>query len=162
MNPQRHDCFYGAAAEVGGMKSELANLSTFNERKYFHLSVNRCDVAVKSFLGFILDEIPGVMTRLSRSSASLTPESKAMASSSIVRDAFPTIYPPGPSIASVNPRQPKRKRLDLRKVEKNEKRCKRLRRTLTVWPRKALRSRSTITRNTILMSSQCSTNYNLR
>ena len=61
---------------------------------------------------------------LSRSSASLTPESKAMASSSIVRDAFPTIYPPGPSIASVNPRQPKRKRLDLRKVEKNEKDAK--------------------------------------
>ena len=118
MNPQRHDCFYGAAAEVGGMKSELANLSTFNERKYFHLSVNRCEVAVKSFLGFILDEIPGVMTMLSRSSASLTPESKAMASSSFVRDAFPTIYPPGPSIASVNPRQPKRKRLDLPKVEK--------------------------------------------
>ena len=118
MNPQRHDRFYGEAAELGGMKSELANLSTFNERKYFHLSVNRCEVAVKSFLGFILDEIPGVMTRLSRSSASLTPESKAMASSSIVRDAFPTIYPPGPSIASVNPRQPKRKRLDLPKVKK--------------------------------------------
>ena len=129
MNPQRHDRFYGVAAELGGMKSELANLSTFNERKYFHLSVNRCEVAVKSFLGFILDEIPGVMTMLSRSSASLTPESKAVASSSIVRDAFPTIYPPGPSIASVNPRQPKRKRLDLRKVEKNEKRCNRLRRT---------------------------------
>ena len=124
MNPQRHDCFYGAAAELGRMKSELANLSTFNERKYFHLSVNRCEVAVKSFLGFILDEIPGVMTMLSRSSASLTPESKAMASSSIVRDAFPTIYPPGPSIASVNLRQPKRKRLDLRKVEKNEKDAK--------------------------------------
>ena len=128
MNPQRHDCFYGEAAEVGRLKSELANLSTINEWKYFHLSVNRCEVAVKSFLGFILDEIPGVMTMLSRSSASLTPESKAMASSSIVRDAFPTIYPPGPSIASVNPRQPKRKRLDLRKVEKNEKRCNRLRR----------------------------------
>ena len=123
MNLQRHDRFYGAAAELGGMKSELANLSTINERKYFHLSVNRCEVAVKSFLGFILDEIPGVMTMLSRSSATLTPESKAMASSSIVRDAFPTIYPPGPSIASVNPRQPKRKRLDLRKVEKNETRC---------------------------------------
>ena len=124
MNPQRHDCFYGEATELGRLKSELANLSTFNEGKYFHLSVNRCEVAVKSFLGFILDEIPGVMTMLSRSSASLTPESKAMASSSIVRDAFPTIYPPGPSIASVNPRQPKRKRLDLRKVEKNEKDAK--------------------------------------
>ena len=109
------------------MKSALANLSTFNERKYFHLSVNRCEVAVKSFLGFILEEIPGVMTMLSRSSASLTPESKAMASSSIVRDAFPTIYPPaGPSIASVNPRQPKRKRLDLRKVEKNEKKMQQI------------------------------------
>ena len=63
---------------------------------------------------------------LSRSSASLTPESKAMASSSIVRDAFPTIYPPGPSIASVNLRQPKRKRLDLRKVEKNEKKMQQI------------------------------------
>ena len=126
MNLQRHDCFYGAAAEVGRVKSELANLSTFNERKYFHLSVNRCEVAVKSFLGFILEEIPGVMTMLSRSSASLTPESKAMASSSIVRDAFPTIYPPGPSIASVTLRQPKRKRLDLRKVEKNEKKMQQI------------------------------------
>ena len=49
MNPQRHDCFYGEAAELGGLKSELANLSALNEGKYFHLSVNQCEIAVKSF-----------------------------------------------------------------------------------------------------------------
>ena len=128
MNPQRHDRFYGEAAELGGLKSELANLSTFNERKYFHLSVSQCEVAVKSFLGFILEEIPGVMTMLSRSSASLTPESKAVASSSIVRDAFHLYIRLAHELLQSNPDNPNENDLAFQRSRRNDPRCNKSRR----------------------------------
>ena len=89
------------------------------------------------------------------------PVSKAVASSSIVRDAFHLYIRLGQELLQSIPDNPNENDLTLQRLRRNDQRCSsQSQRRWTVPPRNALRSWWSVMTNTTLMSSLCSTSFN--